>query len=84
MSGGRGGRRARAAAARGDGGVGDGGRRARGSGGEGRTAEESSRRQEAAVAVENFDSLTALCHKWPPVSRSEPRTGEMASFIPPF
>ena len=77
----------------------DGGRRACGDGGVGRvaaeakgarrriaagTAEDSVRRQEATVAVENFGSLTALCHKWPPVSRSEPRTGETASFITPL
>ena len=56
----------------------DGGRQARGDGGDGRVAaelkgarrritagvaEESGRRQEATVAVENFGSLTALCHK---------------------
>ena len=86
-------RRRRRRRARGDGGrtgtqgAEDGRRRARGDGGVGRvaaaTAEDSGRRQEATMAVEKFGSLTALCHKWPPVSRSEPRTGEAASFIPP-
>ena len=43
--------------------------------------QESGRRQEATVAVENFGSLTAQCHKWPPVSRSEPRTGSIYTHI---
>ena len=49
-------------------------------------AEESGRRQEVTVAVEKLGSLAVLCFpEWPPVSRSEPRTGETASFIyPPF
>ena len=63
----------------------DGGRRARGDGGVGRVAadmaEDSGRRQEATVAVEKFGSLTALCRKWPPVSRSEPRTGRRSFYI---